>query len=248
MDKQESNPAAVEKTEDQAGEEKKRIPPGLLTRSAIVEETRPEQKSTYGFNGGIIAFVDWDGKVYVTPGTRLKLDMLTETGFKRHHPQTDVPYSDGTTKSKHWLRKMLPKSEIIRSVKENQFPKMEARVYTALLTVNLEGIRDLPEDFLSERCIKIEEKFFHYVGLCASYSGILCFTDWEANTWVTPYSDYKKDLLVNHGYVYLESMIQVPYSLGSEENREWLSRNIPAGEWDLTRKEIVEQRLQESLE
>jgi hypothetical protein len=248
MDKQESNPAAVEKTEDQAGEEKKRVPPGLLTRSTMVEQTHPEQKSTYGFKGGIIAFVDLDGKVYITPGTRLKLDMLTEAGFKRPRPQIEVPYSDATIKSKRWLRKMLPKAEIIRSVKENRLPKLDAKVYAALLKVNLEGIRALPEDFLSERCAKVKEKLFHYVGLCASYCGILSFTDWEVNTWVTPYSDSKKDLLVNHGYVYLESTIHVPYSLESEENREWLSRNIPVEEWARTRKEIEEHRLQKSLE
>lgn len=248
MDKQESNPAAVEKTEDRADQEKNPVPPGLLSRSAVVEETRPVQKGTYGFKGGIIAFIGWDGKVYLTPGTALKLNVLAEAGFKRSRQKFDVPYSDGTVKSKRWLRKMLPKSEIIRTVEENRLPKLEAQVYAALVKVNLEGISDLPEDFLTERCVKIKERLIHYVGLAASFRGILSFTDWEANTWLTPYSDSKKDFLVDHGYIYLESMIQVPYSLESEENRGWLSRNIPSGEWARTRKEIEEYRLKESLE
>jgi len=248
MSKQESNPAAVDSSAKQAGGGGKITPPGLLSRSALLDdETRPEQKGAYGFKGGLIAFVDWDGRVYVTPGTKLKLDMLTEAGFKRPGKQVDVPYSDGTVKSKRWLRMKLPKSEIIRTVEENRLTKLEPRVYNALLKVNLEGLRDLPEEFLSERCAKVKEKSFHYIGLSASFRGILSFTDWEANTWLTPYSNFKRDLLAEHGYFYVESMIQVPYSIESEENREWLSRNIPAEEWARTRKELEEGRLQESL-
>jgi len=248
MAKPESNPVPAEKAEGQAGGAKKRVPPGLLSRSTVLEEIRSEQKGTYGFKGGLIAFVDWDGKLYLTPGTKLKLDLLTEAGFRKSSPQIEVPYSDGTIKSKRWLRKMLPEAEIIRSVEENRLPDPRAKVYSALVKVNLQGLRDLPEDFLSERCVKLKEKYFHHVGLCASFRGILSFTDWEANTWLTPHSDVKKELLEKHGYLYVESMIQVPYSLESEENRDWLCRNIPSEEWARTKKEIEERRLQESLE
>ena len=61
-------------------------PPGLIARSAPAGETRPEQKGCYGFKGGLIGFVDWEGQVFVTPGTRLKLDILQESGFNRPKP------------------------------------------------------------------------------------------------------------------------------------------------------------------
>ena len=223
-------------------------PPGLIARSAPAGETRPEQKGCFGFKGGLIGFVDWEGEVFVTPGTRLKLDILQESGFNRPKPPIGVPFSDGTIKSKRWLRKALPKAEIMRSVEENLLPKMEPRVYNGLLKINLEGLKALPEEFLNQRCVLVQVKFYHYVGLCATYRGILSFTDWEADTWVTPYSPGKKALLEAHGYVYVESMIKVPYSLESKENRIWLARNIPAEEWKRTEKEVEQAHLEESLQ
>jgi len=223
-----------------------RIPPGLASRSALTEETRPDQKGSFGFRGGVIAFVDWEGKVYVTPGTRLKLELLEQAGFTKPKPPIEVPGSDGSVKSKRWLRKNLPPNEIHRSVEENQLPKVEPKVYAGIIQANLEGLRDLPREFL-DRCVPVREKLYFYVGLCASYRGILSFTDWSTDTWITPFSERKRRILEDHGYSYVESMIRVPYSLESEENQLWLVKHIPPSEWELTEKEIEEERAEESM-
>lgn len=225
----------------------KEAPPGLLARSAFIDQTRPEQISCYGFRGGIITFVDSDGKVYVTPGTRLKLELLQESGFSNPRPQIEVPYSDGTIKSLRWLRKTLPKGEITRSLSENQMLKPDAQVYVGMLKVNRDGLMPLEDEFLQKRCARVEEKFYCHVGLCASFRGILSFTDRETNTWVTPYSDHKKSLLESHGYVYVESMIKVPYSIDSAENRKWLATHIPLEEWSRTEEEIEESNIEKKL-
>ena len=218
-----------------------RTPPGLVDRSALTEEIRPEQKGQYGFKAGLIAFVNWEGKVYVTPGTRLKLDLLEEAGFTLAKPKLEVPYADGSAKSKRWLRKTLPANEMHRTVEENQILKVEPRVLAGIIKANQEGLRELPEDFL-ERCVKVREKLYFYAGLCASYRGVLAFTDWNTDTWVTPYSESKRRILEEHGYVYVESMIKVPYSLDSDENRRWLVRHIHSSEWSRTEEEVERER------
>ncbi|HUU29456.1 MAG TPA: hypothetical protein VM123_16765 [archaeon] len=237
----------MEKQETKNKVTQKEVPPGLLLRSARLVEKRPKEKGCYGFKGGIIAFVDWEGNLYITPGTRLKLELLQSSGFKNPRPQIQVPFSDNSVKSRRRLRNVLPKTEIMRSVQENQMPVVDGKVFAGILKVNREGLKSLDEEFLSQRCAKAEEKGYHYVGLCASYHAILSFTDWEANTYVTPYSDQKRTLLENHGYVYVKSMIKVPYSLENDENRAWLAAHIPHEEWARTEKEVSEERSEEKL-
>ncbi|MEA1997668.1 MAG: hypothetical protein U9N45_08500, partial [Gemmatimonadota bacterium] len=168
-------------------------------------------------------------------------------GFNNPRPQIDVPYSDDSLKSKRWLRRNLPENEIIRSVQENQSAKLDDIVKTGIMQVYKLGLKELEEEFLQERCALIEEKTYHFIGLCASYRGILSFTDWDANCFVTPYSDSKKYLLESRGYQYVESMIKVPYSLINEENCHWLAEHIPGGEWKRTEKEIKEDRIENGL-
>lgn len=227
--------------------QEKKAPPGFLQRCIPLEEKRPEEKLLYGFKGGVIAFVDFDGKMYLTPGTKIKIEILEANGFRNRRPQIEVPYSDGSAKSKRILRKDIPRTEIMRSVEENKMPKQDGKVMAGILKANSDGLRPLDAEFL-KRCAMVEEKFYYYVGLVASFHGILAFTDWDVNTWVTPFSETKKMLLEEHGYTYVESMIRVPYALDSKENRQWLAAHIPIGEWERTEREVREARDRERME
>ncbi|MBN2288327.1 MAG: hypothetical protein JXQ83_03270 [Candidatus Glassbacteria bacterium] len=243
--------AEQEKVED--GIEKKEakeqeVPQGMILRSAPYEESRPDEKGCYGFKGGVLAFVDWDGQLYVTTGTRLKMELLEDSGFNKRRPRIEVPCSDGSVKSKRWLRKNLPPQEIKRSVEENLMPKQEAKVVAAIKQVNTDGLRPVDSDFLEQRCARVEGKNYLHIGLIASYRGVLSFTDWDANTYVTLFSEEKRRLLERSGYVYVGSMIKVPYALESPENREWLAANIPYEEWDLTEREVAEERSRQAME
>jgi len=241
--------AEEEKVEGkEKGVKEESAPPGLILRSAECDESRPEEKAFYGFKRGILGFVDRDGRLYVTPGTRIKIEMLEEAGFVRRHPKIEVPYADGKARSKRWLRKNLPPQEIKRSVEENLMGKPEARVWVAMKRVNREGLRPVDEDFISQRCAVVREKNYNHIGLAASYGGILSFTDWEANTYLTPYSKSKQQMLESCGYVYVESMIKVPYAMGNPENREWLASNIRLEEWDRTGQEIREEKTRLAVE
>ena len=225
----------------------KKAPPGLIARSLRLEQNRPEEKLLYGFKGGVIAFVDHDGGLYITPGTRIKIDILESCGFRNRRPQIEVPYGDGSIKTKRWLRKELPSQEIMRSVEENRMPKVDGRILTGIIRANTDGLPQLDRDFL-HRFAPVEEKFYYYVGLAARFHGILSFTDWDVVTWVTPYSDQKRMILEEHGYTWVESMIKVPYALDSKENRNWLASHIPMNEWTRTENEIREAKAQEKME
>lgn len=225
----------------------RKAPPGLVARSLLLEEKRPEEKLLYGFKGGIIAFVDHDGQLYITPGTRLKIEILESCGFKTRRPQIEVPYSDGSTRSKRWLRKALPRQEILRSVAENNMPKVDGRVMSGIMKAGTDGLRELDTDFL-RRCARVEEKFYYYVGLAAGFRGILSFTDQNAVTWVTPFSEQKKSTLEQHGYTWVESMIKVPYALENKENRNWLASHIALDEWSRTENEVRESKANERME
>ncbi len=227
--------------------QEKKAPPGFLQRCIVLEEKRPEEKLLYGYKGGVIAFVDFDGKLYLTPGTKIKIEILEANGFRNRRPQIEVPYSDGSVKSKRILRKDIPRIEILRSVEENKMPKQDGKVMAGILKANSEGLRPLDAEFL-KRCAMVEEKFYYYAGLAASFHGILAFTDWDVNTWVTPFSEMKKAVLEEHGYTYVESMIRVPYALDSKENRQWLAAHIPFGEWERTEREVREARDRERME
>ena len=236
-----------DKKEDaQGGARERQAPKGLIERSIHLDEPRKDLSLSYGFKGGMIAFVDHDGEVYLTPGTRLKLDLLQHCGFSNPRPQIEVPHSDGSVKSKRFIKKKLPKGEIRRSLEENRMPKLDAQVYTSIIDVNLDGLEELPDDFML-RCAEVEEKFYAYVGLCAAYRGILSFTDWDTTTWVTPFSDLKKELLLQHGYQWVGSMIKVPYSLNDPQNTQWLAAHIPAEEWSRSEMEIEQKRAEENL-
>ncbi|MBW7997013.1 MAG: hypothetical protein FVQ81_10695 [Candidatus Glassbacteria bacterium] len=230
----------------QAETQLRQAPAGLLKRSFRLDEVRSDQALKYGFKGGILAFVDHDGQVYLTPGTRLKIDLLVECGFSNPSTQIEVPYSDGSVKSKWMLKKEMPRQEIHRSLEENKMPKLEGRVYSAIIEVNLRGVKDLPQDFLA-RCGRTGQQFYLYTGLCAAYRGILAFTDEDAFTWVTPFSEQKQELLEQHGYQWVESMIKVPYSLDDPQNTKWLAANIPLEEWERSQAEITEWRAKENL-
>ncbi len=239
---------AAQKVAGQNGgsERERAAPPGLIVRSASLDEERKEQALSFGFKGGIIAFIDHDGAVYITPGTRMKLDLLEGCGFSNPRPQIEVPCSDGSVKSKRFLKKNLPRNEIRRSLEENRMPKLDGKVYSSIVEVNLNGLRELSTDFLA-RCVAIEQKYFLNVGLCAAYRGILSFTDWNTTTWVTPFSETKQDLLEQHGYQWVGSMVKVPYSLADSENTRWLAENIPAEEWIRCEVEIEQWRAEENM-
>ncbi len=232
--------------QNQDATRERKAPPGLIFRSIRLDEPRKEQALSYGFKGGIIAFVDHDGSVYLTPGTRLKLDLLESCGFSKPRPQIEVPYSDGSVKSKRYLKRKLPRSEIRRSLEENRMPKLDGKVYSSIIEVNLEGLRDLPEDFLA-RCVSVDQKYFLNVGLCAAYHGVLSFTDWNTTTRVTPFSELKQELLEQHGYQWVGSMIKVPYSLADPANTRWLAENIPAAEWTRCEAEIEQRRAEDGM-
>ncbi len=229
-------------------EEQQEIPPGLLARSASCEKNRPDEKGCYGFKGGVLAFVDWDGELYVTPGTRLKVELLEDAGLDHRWPKIKVPYSDGAVKSKRWLRKNLPPQEIKRSVEENLMPRVEAKVWVAVKKVNREGLSPVDSDFIKSRCARAEGKYYNHIGLIASYRGMLSFTDWEADTYLTPYSEEKRRMLEMSGYVYAGSMINVPYGMDNPENREWLAKNIPYEEWEQAAREVEEERNRKAME
>ena len=238
-----------EKVQAEKKEEKPReIPPGLMARSASCEQTRPEEKGCYGFNGGVLVFVDWDGRLYVTPGTRLKMKLLEEAGLNDRRPKIEVPYSDGSVKSKRWLRKHLPPQEIKRSVEENLMPRREVKVFSAIKKVNRDGLTPVASDFIADRCARVKGKHYNNIGLIASYRKVLSFTDWEGSTYVTPYSGEKRIILERSGYVYVESMINVPYGMDSAENRMWLAGNIPLDEWERTEAEVKEERIYQVME
>jgi hypothetical protein len=228
------------------GGRERTAPPGLIIRSARYDEERKEQALSYGFKGGIIAFVDHDGAVYITPGTRMKLDLLGNCGFSNPRPQIDVPCSDGSVKSKRYLKKNLPRNEIRRTLEENRMPKLDGKVYSSIVDVNLNGLRELPTDFL-DRCVAIDQKYFLNVGLSAAYRGVLSFTDWSTVTWVTPFSESKQNLLEQYGYQWVGSMVKVPYSLADPENARWLAENIPAGEWTRCEQEVEQWRAEEKI-
>ncbi len=224
-------------------------PPGLIARSALApDELRPEHKRCYAFRGGMIAFIDHDDRLYITPGTRTKLELLQSLGFANPRPQFAVPFSDGSIKSKRWLRQNLPPGEIQRSLRENDSPKLEARVAVGLLKITRDGIGELDPEFVARRCARAEGKFYQYIGLCASYRGVFAFTDNQGDSYVTPFSEPKRELLEAHGYVFVGQVIRVPYSLESEENRTWLATHLPRGEWSRTEQEIAEWRDRAALE
>ncbi|MCE5271828.1 hypothetical protein LLH00_11155 [bacterium] len=234
-------------TDNPAETQEKKAPAGLILRSIKLEEKRAEEKLQYGFKGGVIAFVDFDGQLYLTPGTRIKIDLLESCGFRNRRPQIEVPYSDGTAKSKRILRKEIDRNEILRSVEENKMPKQEGKVMAGILKANRDGLEALEEEFL-KRCALVEEKYYYYVGLAASFHGVLSFTDWDANTWVTPFSEQKKQLLEQKGYTYVEAMIKVPFALDSKENRKWLAAHVPLDEWERTENEVRQARENERME
>ena len=228
------------------GARERKAPPGLIDRSILLDEMRKEQALSYGFMGGIIAFVDHDGSVYLTPGTRLKLDLLLSCGFSNPRPQIKVPYSDGSVKSKRYLKKNLPRNEIHRALEENRMPALDGKVYSSIIEINQNGLQELPEDFIA-RCTAVDQKYFLNAGLCAAYRGVLSFTDWNTTTWVTPFSELKQELLEQSGYQWVGSMIKVPYSLAGSENTNWLAANIPAEEWTRSEAEIEQWRAEENI-
>jgi len=233
--------------ENQTETQEKKAPAGLILRSIKLEEKRADEKLQYGFKGGVIAFVDFDGQLYISPGTRIKIDLLETCGFRNRRPQIEVPYSDGSAKSKRILRKDIDRVEILRSVEENKMPKQDGKVMAGIMKVNRDGLEPLEDEFL-KRCAMVEEKFYYYVGLAASFHGVLSFTDWETNTWVTPFSEMKRQLLEQKGYTYVEAMIKVPYALDSKDNRKWLAAHIPLDEWERTEKEVRQARENERME
>jgi hypothetical protein len=240
--------AEEEKKVEETVKQEREVPPGLLLRSAPYKESRPDEKGAYGFKGGVLAFVDWEGVLYVTPGTRIKMDLLEDSGFMKRQPKIEVPFSDGQAKSKRWLRKHLPSQEIKRSVEENTMPKQDVKVLMAIKQVNRDGLKSVDDEFIENRCARVKGKNFNYIGLIGSFQGILTFTDWEANNYVTPHSEEKLKLLEKSGYIYVESMIKVPYALEGYENREWLANNIPYQEWDQTAKEVEEEHSRQAME
>ena len=228
--------------------QKSKIPSGLQMRSVQLEDPLPDQAGNYAFKNGVLAFVDDDGTVYITPGTRVKMEILQEEGFKNPRPQMEVPYSDGSTKSKYWIKRNMPAVELHRTVEENRMPKVDGRVKAGMMKINRDGLDPLDDDFLQKRCARVEGKNYSSIGLIGSFRGILGFTDWKGNSYVTPFTSNKVEYLENHGYVYVESMIQVPYGLNSEENRTWLAENIPPEEWGKSQGEVNEEKEKIAIE
>ena len=222
--------------------EKSRVPRGLQMRSVQLEDPLPDKAGNYAFKNGVLAFVDDDGTAYVTPGTRIKMEVLQEAGFKNPRPQMEVPYSDGSTKSKYWIRRNMPAAELHRTVEENRMPKVDGKVKAGMIKINRDGLDLLDDDFLRKRCARTEGKHYSSIGLIGSFRNILGFTDWKGNCYVTPFTGRKVEFLEKHGYVYVESMIQVPHAMNTEENRTWLAENIPPEEWGKSQEEVSEEK------
>lgn len=118
--------AEKEKVKARKKEEKpQETPPGLLLRSVSCERTRPEEKGGYGFKSGVLAFVDWNGQLYVTTGTRIKMELLKEAGLDNLQPDIEVHYLDGSVKSKRRLKDHAnePESNHPPMLKLNRKPK-----------------------------------------------------------------------------------------------------------------------------